>query len=74
MLYTDKLLHVLCYFVLIAPDKVLFFNWKVWGGGHINFGVDPVGIGIKGHFFVCTISCEPGVGFLPNFHGYIIGT
>ena len=26
------------------------------------------------HFLVCTISSEPVVGFLPNFHGYIIGT
>ena len=26
------------------------------------------------HFLVCTISCEPVVGFLPNFLGYIFGT
>ena len=26
------------------------------------------------HFLVCTISFEPVVGFLQNFHGYIIGT
>ena len=26
------------------------------------------------YFLVCTISCEPVVGFLPNLHGYIIGT
>ena len=24
------------------------------------------------NFLVCTISCKPVVGFLPNFHGYII--
>ena len=49
------------------------------GGGHIDFGVDHVGIGVgiqasAWHFLVCTISCEPVVGFLPNFYGYIIGT
>ena len=48
------------------------------GGGHIDFGADPIGIGIRVGvgmtFLVCTISCEPVVGFLPNFHGYIIGT
>ena len=26
------------------------------------------------NFLVCTISYESVVGFLPNFHGYIIGT
>ena len=26
------------------------------------------------HFLVCTISCEPMIGFFTNFHGYIIGT
>ena len=27
----------------------------------------------ESHFLVCTITCEPVVGFLPNLHGYIIG-
>ena len=26
------------------------------------------------HFLLCTISNEPVVGFLPNVHGYIIGS
>ena len=40
-------------------------------GEHIVFGVDSVGIGIcVSVTFVCSISCEPVVGFLPNFHGY----
>ena len=26
------------------------------------------------HFLLCTISSEPEVGFLPNVHGYIIGS
>ena len=26
------------------------------------------------YFLVYTISCESVVGFLPNLHGYIIGT
>ena len=26
------------------------------------------------HFLASIVSCEPVVGFLPNFHGYIIGT
>ena len=25
------------------------------------------------HFLVCRISCESVVGFLANFHGYVIG-
>ena len=45
------------------------------GGRHIYFGADPVGVGIglgwMSHFLVCTISCEPVFGFLPNFQGYI---
>ena len=54
----------------------------LWGGGHIVFGADPVsvyvgvgvaisigvGVVVASHFLVCKISCEPLVGFLPNFH------
>ena len=29
---------------------------------------------LASHFFVCRKSYEPVVGFLPNLHGYIIGT
>ena len=42
-------------------------------GGHTDFGVDPVGVGI-GVILCLHIPCEPVVGFLPNVHGYIIGT
>ena len=42
-----------------------------YGEGDIDFGVDPFGVSIS---LVCTISCELVAGFLPDFHGYIIGT
>ena len=47
------------------------------GRGHIVFGVDSVGVGVlalasavalASLFLVCTISCEPVVGFLLNFY------
>ena len=45
------------------------------GGGHIDFGVDPIGVGVGMTFsFLHNISGEPVDGFLPNFHGYVIGT
>ena len=54
------------------------------GGTHIVFDVDPVcvgiGVGVSVGFgfgmtlFCLQISCEAVVEFLPNFHGYIIGT
>ena len=31
-------------------------------------------LALASHGLVCTISCETVVGFLTNFHGYIIGT
>ena len=31
----------------------------------------PSALELASHFLVCSISCEPVVGFLPNFHGYI---
>ena len=37
--------------------------------GDIEFDADPVGVSVG-----ATLSCEPVVGFLPNFHGYINGT
>ena len=49
-------------------------------GENIAFGAENVGVGVEvgvtlaRHFLVCTISFEPVVGFLPNLHGYIIGT
>ena len=42
---------------------------NLWGNGHIDFGAHGVG-----GTLVCAISCEPVVGFLPNFDGCIIGT
>ena len=50
------------------------------GGGQIDFGVDLMVLALvlalasASHFLVCTISYELVVTFLPNFHGYIIGT
>ena len=44
---------------------------NLWGGGHINAGADPVGVGVG---VGVTLSCLNNIGFLPNFHGYIIGT
>ena len=29
---------------------------------------------LASHFLVCTISCEPVVGFIPNLHGCMIDT
>ena len=49
--------------VTTAADD-LFMCPHLWGGEYIDFGVDPI-------FLVCTISCEPVVGFSLNFHGYI---
>ena len=47
----------------------------LWGGGHTDFGLDPIGAGVfVGMTLVCTISYEPVVGFLLNFHRYITGT
>ena len=52
----------------------------LWGGGPIVFGANllvltlALALELESQFFVCTIACEPVVGFLPNFHGYIIGT
>ena len=39
----------------------IFICPHLWGGGHIDFGADPVGIDI------CTISCELVVGFYQIF-------
>ena len=52
------------------------------GGGYIVFGADPIALALvlvlalalASHFLICTISCDPVVGILSNFHGYIIGT
>ena len=45
------------------------------GGGNILFLVrTPLASVLASHFLVCTISCKPVVGFLPNLHGYIIET
>ena len=33
-----------------------------------------ISLALVGNFLVCTISCEPVVGFLPNFYGDINGT
>ena len=43
-------------------------------GGHIVLVRMPLALTSASHFRVCTISCELVIGFLPNFHGYIIGT
>ena len=37
------------------------------GGGLTDFGADPDGVESAWHIFVCTISCEPVVGFLQIF-------
>ena len=52
-----------------------FSNYILQGGGRYTvFGADPICISISiGLRVDITISCEPVLGFLPNFHGYIIG-
>ena len=59
----------------IAPDIVviimvifqdIFMSPNLRGGGHIDFGADPIGVGVGLGIGV--------VGFFPNFHGYIIRT
>ena len=45
------------------------------GRVHIVFGVDPVGVSVEfgigvalvWHFLVCTVSCEPQVGWLVSY-------
>ena len=46
---------------------------QLMGKGDIDFGVDPIGISI-GIGVDVGIGVTPVVGFLPNFHGYMIGT
>ena len=53
---------------------ILLYLPTYGGRGTFVFGVVPVGVGLVWHFLVCRVSCEPVVGFLTNFHGYIIGT
>ena len=45
----------------------------VWGGGG-GGGLMRIALASasESHFFVCTISCEPVVAFLPSFHTNII--
>ena len=45
----------------------------IYGDGYILILVLTL-LASASHFLVCTISCEPVVGFLPNFHGYFIWT
>ena len=50
-------------------------------GAHIAFGADPLALmsasalasalASASQFLLCTITCEPVVGFLPIFHGFI---
>ena len=50
-------------------------NWLDFGDLDLIFKVTAVEkLKILWHFLVCTISSEPVVGFLPDFHDYIIGT
>ena len=49
---------------------ILSFHLR--GRGHIDLDADP--LASVSHFLICTISCEPVAGVLPNFHEYIIGT
>ena len=62
----------LTLWVKLSVADILKYTLHLRGGGHIDFGVDPVGL--VSRLLVCTISCEPVVGFLPNLHGYIIVT
>ena len=45
-----------------------------WEGDILFLVWIPLALAFAWHFLVCTISCEPVIGFLINFHGYIIGT
>ena len=47
---------------------------NLWGGDILILMQIPLALASALHFLVCTISYEPVVGFLPNPHGYIIGT
>ena len=51
-------------------EKVMSPN--LWAGNILILVWIP--LALARHFLVCTISCEPVVGFLPNLHGYIIRT
>ena len=55
---------------MLAISFLPIYVPHIRGGGHIVFDADPVGVGIGVTIFVCRISCEPVVGFLPNFQGH----
>ena len=59
--------------------KVYLCSPHLQRGGHIDFDEDLVGIHVGINWLDTFLSAqylnyEPVVGFLPNFHGYIIWT
>ena len=72
--FADYIFCILCKRQFIHFHGLCMGESFPYGKGDItDFGVDPVGVRV-GLTHVCTISGKPVVGFLPNFHGYIIGT
>ena len=53
---------------------LLLFVFYIQGGGHIDFGVDPISVDFRvGETFSCLHkSCKPVVRFLTNFYLIII--
>ena len=55
----------------LKSDQFVMYP-HLWGGGHIVFGADPVGV--SHDVSITFLSAQYVVGFLPNFNGHVIGT